>query len=79
VYTFCFIHEYNYIHYTGGNDLIFGVLTPLSTICQLYHGDQFSWWKKPEYPERTTDYGQATGKPDHLRLRNVQAKKDTTF
>jgi hypothetical protein len=22
-------------------DLIFGVLTPLSTIFQLYHGDQF--------------------------------------
>jgi hypothetical protein len=35
----CFIHEYNYIHYTGGNDLIFGVLTPLSTICQLYQSE----------------------------------------
>ena len=50
-------------------DLIFGVLTPLSAIVQLYHGDQFSWWKKPEYPERTTDHGQATGKLYHLRLR----------
>jgi hypothetical protein len=39
--------------------LIFGVLTPLSAIFQLYHGDQFEWWKKPE---RTTDHGQATGK-----------------
>jgi hypothetical protein len=26
-------------------------------------------WKKPEYPERTTDHGQATGKLYHLRLR----------
>ena len=47
--------------------LIFGVLTPLSAIFQLYHGDQFKWWKKPEYPERTTDHGQATGKLYHLR------------
>ena len=44
-------------------------LTPLSVILQLYHGDQFQWWKKPEYPERTTDHGQATGKLYHLRLR----------
>jgi hypothetical protein len=44
-------------------------LTPLSAIFQLYHGDQFWWWKKPEYPEKTTDHGQATGKLYHLRLR----------
>jgi len=49
--------------------LIFGVLTPLSAIFQLYYGDQFQWWKKPEYPERTTAHGQATGKLYHLRLR----------
>ena len=49
--------------------LIFGVLTPLSTIFQLYHGDQFLWWRNPEYPDRTTDHGQATGKLYHLRLR----------
>jgi hypothetical protein len=44
-------------------------LTPLSAIFQLYHGDQFYWWKKPESPRRTTDHGQATGKLYHLRLR----------
>ena len=47
----------------------FWCLTPLSAIFQLYHGDQFKWWKKPEYPERTTDHGQATDKLYHLRLR----------
>jgi hypothetical protein len=26
------------------------------------------WWKKQEYPERTTDHGQASGKIYHLRL-----------
>jgi hypothetical protein len=44
-------------------------LTPLSAIFQLYHGDKFWWWRKPEYLERTTDPGQATGKLYHLWLR----------
>jgi hypothetical protein len=63
-FVVCFYHRMKYCGYMYLYE--FGswlwCLTPLSTMFELYRGDKFYWWKKPEYPKKNTDLSEVTDK-----------------
>ena len=50
--------------------MVLNAMSPF-TVFQLHRGGQFYWWRKLEYPDKTTELPQVTDKPYHIKLYQV--------